>query len=215
MAQQIQLKRTSVTNKVPTTSNLETGEIAINTTDGKLYVKKTIAGVSSVVEVGSTTFNGDVTGNGNESVTLTLSPTGVNPGTYTKITVDAKGRATFGTTLSASDVPSIDWSKITGRPTTLAGYGIVDGQSELEYTPVQQGGGAGQVNNKLYIGWTGTSLGLQVDSVNYGSTWPITTTTGATINPTTPKNGDIRVSGSTISIYASGAWRQIYPAVYS
>ena len=31
----------------------------------------------------------------------------------------------------------------------------------------------------------------------------------------TPQNGDIRTSGSTIYIYASGAWRQVYPAVYS
>lgn len=36
------------------------------------------------------------------------------------------------------------------------------------------------------------------------------------INPTTPKDGDIQVAaGPKISIYASGAWRQIFPAVYS
>lgn len=36
------------------------------------------------------------------------------------------------------------------------------------------------------------------------------------INPATPKDGDIRVAaGPIISIYATGAWRQIFPAVYS
>lgn len=35
------------------------------------------------------------------------------------------------------------------------------------------------------------------------------------INPSTPKDGDIQVAGSVISIYANGAWRQVYPAVYS
>lgn len=34
-------------------------------------------------------------------------------GTYTKLTIDAQGHATAGTTLSASDIPSLDTSKIT------------------------------------------------------------------------------------------------------
>ena len=34
-------------------------------------------------------------------------------GTYTKLTIDAQGHATSGTTLSASDIPSLDTSKIT------------------------------------------------------------------------------------------------------
>ena len=34
-------------------------------------------------------------------------------------------------------------------------------------------------------------------------------------NPVTPGDGDIRVVGSVISIYAGGAWRQVFPAVYS
>lgn len=41
--------------------------------------------------------------------------------------VDAYGRVTSGTNLSATDIPNLDWSKITtGKPTTLAGYGITD-----------------------------------------------------------------------------------------
>jgi hypothetical protein len=36
------------------------------------------------------------------------------------------------------------------------------------------------------------------------------------VNPSTPKDGDVQVAaGPTISIYAAGAWRQIFPAVYS
>lgn len=51
-------------------------------------------------------------------------------GTYTKVTTDAFGRVTSGSSLSASDIPSIDWSKITsGKPTTIAGYGITDAVS--------------------------------------------------------------------------------------
>ena len=53
----------------------------------------------------SITFNaGDVTGSGTTSVTLTLTPTGVSAGTYTKVTVDAKGRVTTGAQLSNADI---------------------------------------------------------------------------------------------------------------
>lgn len=62
--------------------------------------------------------------------TLSLQDAVVSVGTYPKVTVDTYGRVTAGTTLSASDIPSLDWSKITsGTPTTLAGYGISDAAS--------------------------------------------------------------------------------------
>lgn len=61
---------------------------------------------------------------------LTLSNTGVVPGTYTKVTVDAKGRVTAGAQLTAADIPNFSFEKITtDRPDTLAGYGITDGMS--------------------------------------------------------------------------------------
>jgi hypothetical protein len=57
--------------------------------------------------------SGDATGSGATAITLTLANSGVTAGTYTKTTVDAKGRVTSGTTLSASDIPALDASKIT------------------------------------------------------------------------------------------------------
>jgi len=43
----------------------------------------------------------------------TLGAVGTS-GTYTKVTTDSKGRVTAGTTLSASDIPQLTPSKITG-----------------------------------------------------------------------------------------------------
>lgn len=40
--------------------------------------------------------------------------------------------------------------------------------AKLPYTPVQQGGGANQGNNKIYIGWDGTLPRIQVDSTDIG-----------------------------------------------
>jgi hypothetical protein len=42
-----------------------------------------------------------------------IAPNVGTPGTYTKVTTDAKGRVSSGTTLSASDIPNLDSSKIT------------------------------------------------------------------------------------------------------
>ena len=51
MAQTIKLKRSSTTGNVPTTSQLDLGELAINTTDGKMFIKKNVSGTESIVEI--------------------------------------------------------------------------------------------------------------------------------------------------------------------
>ena len=50
MSTLIKLKRSAVAGRIPTTSNLELGELAINTADGKLYIKQETGGVESIVE---------------------------------------------------------------------------------------------------------------------------------------------------------------------
>ena len=50
------------------------------------------------------TLDGDVTGSGTTSITTSLASSGVAAGTYTKITVDAKGRATVGASATTSDI---------------------------------------------------------------------------------------------------------------
>ena len=45
MANTLQVKRTTVAGRVPTTAQLAAGELAVNVTDGKLYLKKTTSGV--------------------------------------------------------------------------------------------------------------------------------------------------------------------------
>ena len=74
-------------------------------------------------------FSGDVTSEAGQN-TMNLSNTGVTPGEYGKVVVDAKGRVTNGTGVGSTDIPNISFDKITtGKPTTLAGYGITDALS--------------------------------------------------------------------------------------
>ncbi|MFW9615049.1 hypothetical protein [Aquabacterium sp.] len=55
MAQVIKVKQSSVAGKVPTTTQLQLGELALNTTDGKLYFKKNVSGTESIVTVSAST----------------------------------------------------------------------------------------------------------------------------------------------------------------
>lgn len=53
MAQTIKLRRSATASAVPTTTQLALGELAINTYDGKLFLKKSPGGVDAIVEVGA------------------------------------------------------------------------------------------------------------------------------------------------------------------
>ncbi|MEK2687452.1 beta strand repeat-containing protein [Bdellovibrio sp. GT3] len=74
---------------------------------------------------------------------LTLKNTGT-AGTYFKVTTDAQGRVTSGTaSLADTDIPDLDWSKIvTGKPTTISGYGITNA--------VRNDGGAPSIGSGLF-----------------------------------------------------------------
>jgi phage-related tail fiber protein len=79
------------------------------------------------------TVSGDVTGSGTTSMALTLAASGVTAGTYNNsatavspITVDAKGRVTaIGTAVTVTPA----WTSVSGKPTTLSGFGITDALS--------------------------------------------------------------------------------------
>ena len=55
MTQTVQLKRSATAGAIPSTSDLALGELALNTYDGKAYIKKSVGGTESIVEVGADT----------------------------------------------------------------------------------------------------------------------------------------------------------------
>lgn len=55
MTQTVQLKRSATAGAIPSTSDLALGELALNTYDGKAYIKKSVGGTESIVEVGAET----------------------------------------------------------------------------------------------------------------------------------------------------------------
>lgn len=57
MASNVKIKRSTVSGKVPLTTALQLGELAVNTYDGKLYLKKN-DGTDQIVEVGASQASG-------------------------------------------------------------------------------------------------------------------------------------------------------------
>jgi hypothetical protein len=145
MANTIILKRSATPGKVPTTGQLALGEIAINTYDGLIYIKKNdgtesiaqIGGVTSVNgETGSVTIDtGDVAENGNLYFTNARARSAISAGSgisynsstgaiSTTQTLTTAGSPTFaGLTLTGSVditgniIPSADITYDLGSPT--------------------------------------------------------------------------------------------------
>lgn len=69
---------------------------------------------------------------------------------------------------------------------------------------------------KLYVRTTAPATGAN-SMANWREVFTVASSeTIPVVNPTgTPKDGDIQVVGSVISIYAAGAWKQVFPAIYS
>lgn len=107
---------------------LDTGNVYVGTTTGNVHINPT-GGTADQAAKLSTPRNFSATGDatapavqfdGTQNVELVLTLANIaalTPGTYTKVTVDAKGRVTAGQTIEVSDLPSIPSTKITGLGT--------------------------------------------------------------------------------------------------
>ena len=64
---------------------------------------------------------------------------------------------------------TVSTSQIENNAVTNSKLSVSAAIDNLGFTPVQQGGGSGQLTNKVYIGWTGSQLKGQVDAVDQGA----------------------------------------------
>lgn len=131
---------------------LDTQELYVGDAEGNVKIVK--GGASGAVESAdkltvprNISISGDGTGSasfdGSKDVTisLALSDTAVTAGTYTKVTVDSKGRVTKGENIAITDVTGLQ-DKISSietsvngkadKSTTLAGYGITNAYTKTE-----------------------------------------------------------------------------------
>lgn len=127
---------------------LDTGNLYVGTTSGTVHVNPK-GGTAQQAEKLQTPRAFSITGDGsaqavnfdgtdNVQLNLVLSSiASLTAGTYTKVTVDAKGRVTAGQTIEVSDLPSIPSTKISGLGSaSAADTGVLEGN-----VPVVQAGG--------------------------------------------------------------------------
>ena len=139
-----------------------------------------ITGVPAfLLENQTITLSGDVTGSGKTSIASTISnnavsneklrdsvgtsvigrsasttgdPADIQATTDGHVLLRSAGNLLFGL-ISGDSISSIDWSKITGTPTTLSGYGITDAYTKTE-------------SDNKFVPYTGASSNVNLGSNN-------------------------------------------------
>jgi phage-related tail fiber protein len=165
------------------------------------------------------TFSGDASGSGTTSVTLTLASVGT-AGTYTKVTTDAKGRVTAGTTLAATDIPTLTASKISDFDTQVRASRLDQMAAPIEsvslnsqkITNLAAPTADGDAATKAYVDATRQGLDVK-ESVRVATTANITLSGTQTIDGIAVIAGDrvlvknqSTASGNGIYVVAAGAW---------
>jgi hypothetical protein len=129
---------TASTKDVPTSGNASSTQVVLGN-DGRLADSRNPSGSAS----------GDLTGTYPNPTLATVG----TAGTYTKVTTDAKGRVTSGTTLSATDIPTILQSQVTNLTTDLGAKAALGGA--IFTGDVSVSSGALKINGKrVYVSAT-------------------------------------------------------------
>lgn len=176
MANKIVLKKSSVASKVPTTSDLDYGEVALNYADGKLYYKTASNSIES--------FNAGaasgvyIAGDG-------LSLTG------STFAVDSTVLRTTGSYSDPSWITSINYSKLTGTVPTWNQNTTGSAASLTTARTLTIGSTGKSFNGTADVSWSLTDIGA------YAATNPAgyTTNTG-TVTSIATGNG---ITGGTIT----------------
>lgn len=111
-------------------SNVITANSFSGPLSGNASTASALATARTISSTGDVAWSTSFDGSGNATGSATLSSTGVSASSYgsatqvATFTVDAKGRVTAAASVNITPA----WSSITGTPTTLAGYGITNGQ---------------------------------------------------------------------------------------
>jgi len=165
MAQKIKLKNSSTPSKVPLVTDLEVGEVAINSNDARVYIKKDVLGVESIVDI--TTIQPDV------QLALNTKIEENDTRTLTNKTLNDVSNSIHANATHLKIKAMINLSK--GQPVKFSGYN--QGEDAIEVTAANQATdiSIGIVENNISIGEFGTIImngileGIDTSSYTNGS----------------------------------------------
>jgi len=158
------------------------------------------------------TLSGDATGTGSTAITVTLANSGATAGTYTKVTVDAKGRVTVGANLASSDVTTaLGYTPLNKAGDTL--NGALNWASTVSITAAATTDLGGAASNSATV--TGNTTITALGTATAGSQrWAtFTGTPTLTHNATSlilPTGANITVAAGDSAVFMSlggGNWR--------
>jgi hypothetical protein len=140
MAVKIELKRSAVPGKVPATTDLELGEIAINTYDGKIYLKKD-DGAQSIVQIA---------GGGSGSVASA---------SYATFAATAGFASTAGSATTANSATSASFATTAGNASTAtsASYALTASYFSGTVVSASYALSASQAQNAVSASYAATS----------------------------------------------------------
>jgi hypothetical protein len=153
---------------------------------------------SSAVSIGmaaaSSGINGYMTGAYATKLDGIAAGATTNLGTVTSVGGTAPVSSSGGTTPVISMAAAT--AAVNGYLTAADWTTFNNKQSNLGFTPIQQGGAPGQTNNKIYIGWSAENvLTLRVDVTDYGNSWPMNISGVASGFTTTTQNSQFNSIG--------------------
>ena len=185
----------------------------------KLATTAFIKGLGYLTANNTITISGDASGSGTTTIALTLASVGT-AGTYAKVTTDAKGRVTAGTTLSVTDIPTLTAAKIsdfdtqvrTSRLDQMAAPTTTVSLNAQKIGNLADPTAAQDAATKAYVDATRQGLDVK-DSVRAATTTNITLSAPQTIDGVSIIAGDrvlvkdqSTASANGIYVAAAGAW---------
>jgi len=174
-------------------SNFNT-KLTSNLASGTIFIGNSSGSATGVTVTGDATLN--------NSGVLTLASTGVASGTYTKVSVDAKGRVTSGTSLNSTDVTTaLTYSPVNRAGDTMTGALILNNANLVVSGTGKIGIGTSSPHASSLLDLTSTTLGFLMPRMD----------TTARNNISSPAAGlqIYNTSTNTVDYYNGSGWQQL------
>jgi hypothetical protein len=221
MAVNIKLKRSALPGKIPSTSSLELGEVALNTYDGRAFMKQQVGSTETVIEFATTAGSGSTVTSASYANYATNAGFATNAGNAN--TANYATSASYADNASSANSASYALNSTSASYAVTASYtpGATSASYALSASYAQTSSYAigFNISGNLIVGGDITAQTLHVQTVTssiiYSSGSNVfgdSTADTQTLNGTVNISGSLNVTGSatindlTGSLYGTASW---------